>query len=152
MMPISYPHEPSTNIITFKIIIIIIINNIFFCKGVPVPEAEGDEPEFDKHTMQFYVNGSNVNKLESSVVCPAWLIPPTDLAAPILKVSFDDEHNLEYRGKTIKYYIPCLVMPQTTDDANNTPVLLKIINGEAYAHLMRSHLYWPHNACSGVVC
>ena len=89
--------------------------------------------------MNFYVNASNFNKLEAPVVCPAWLIPPTDLSAPILTVDLH-EQSREYKGKNIKYWIPYLRMPHTSEDVFATPVLVKIINGVAYAHLMRSHL------------
>ena len=86
-----------------------------------------------------FVHGANNSKIDSSVVCPGWMIPPTDLASPILKVH-EAKHTMQFKDGSIEYTVPYLAMPASDEDAITTPVLVKVVNGKAFAVLMRSHL------------
>ena len=89
--------------------------------------------------LPFYMSGSSVNKLDCAVVCPAWMVPPTDFRNPMLRVGASEE-TMDYKGQSISYWLPHLYMPQSPDEMECTPVLVKIIGGKAYALMMRAHL------------
>ena len=116
-------------------------------RGIPTgAEHDGEDEDADNEPtlwpLRFFVNGATVSKLDSQVVCPAWMIPPTDLASPILVVK-THVASMAFKGKNLVYDIKYLSMPHTEDEARSTPVLIKVINGRAYAMLMRRHLYLP---------
>ncbi|CAE7324697.1 unnamed protein product, partial [Symbiodinium pilosum] len=103
-----------------------------------------DEESTYEHELKFYVSGHNVNKVDGSLVCPAWMVPPTDLRYPILSVR-ESTHSFTFKGKMLQYDMTYLGMPlhdgdDDLDPARSTPVLVKVIKGSAFALLMRSHL------------
>lgn len=109
--------------------------------------ADGDGGRLQLHfgnsdvamDVDFFVHGTTNSKIDASVVCAGWMVPPTDIASPILTVH-EAKHNMSFRDGTIEYTVPYLAMPKSDDDASDTPVLVKVINGKAFAVLMRSHL------------
>lgn len=77
--------------------------------------------------------------MESDTPCAAWLIPPTDLVRPALIIE-ETEYTMGYKDRVLKYSAPILRFTPNRDDADLTPVLVKVIEGEAYMVLMRGHL------------
>lgn len=98
--------------------------------------------------MDFYINGSAFSSLESELVCPAWLVPPTDHERPLLVVS-SDQREMEFEGRKVKFSVKKL----TFNSAEDTPMIVKYLNNSWYAVLMREHLCLAYNSalniCSG---
>ena len=113
----------------------------------------GDQDSAYDHQFRFYVNGNCHNKLEGSVVCPAWMVPPTDLPFPILKVC-ETKSTMTFKGQELDYMMKYLGMPSNPDVAAATPILIRVLHGRAYAVLMRSHLLLPQTSslCGVCVC
>ena len=89
--------------------------------------------------VDFFVHGANNSKIDASVVCAGWMVPPTDIATPILTVH-EAKHTMAFKDGNVEYTVPYLAMPSSDADASSTPVLVKVVNGKAFAVLMRSHL------------
>ena len=108
-----------------------------------------DEESTYEYELKFYMSGRNVNKVDGSLVGPAWMVPPTDLRYPILSVR-ESTHSFPFKGKMLQYDMTYLGMPlhdgdDDLDPARSTPVLMKVIKGPTFALLMRSDLPTPKN-------
>ena len=93
----------------------------------------------DQCEPQFYLKGEAFSTMESDTPCAAWMVPPTDLPRPALIVE-EAEYTMGFKDRVLKYQAPVLRFPTSQDDADLTPVLVKVIEGEAYLVLMRGHL------------
>ena len=87
--------------------------------------------------LTFYLSGSGMDNLDAEAVCPAWMIPPTDLKRPTMVVR-EADHEMEYRGLKLRYKLHYLGLSE--DEADLTPVLVKVIDGHPYMVLTRGHL------------
>lgn len=93
-------------------------------------------------SISFWLSGQNLHSTEGEVVCPAWMIPPTEIELPTM-VFCSDEREEDYslfkldNGHTIRFAKSYLKFNQH----EQTPVVVKKIGDKIYAVLMREHLH-----------
>lgn len=92
--------------------------------------------------ISFWLSGLHCNSTDGEVVCPAWMVPPSEVAHPTLVLGQDDAVNMfkeiKFKGVPILYSTTFLKF----NDEEETPVVVKRIGDKIYAVLVREHL--PH--------
>ena len=107
-----------------------------FVIGVPlVLDADKDVPT----PISFWLSGAQYHLADGELVCPAWMIPPTDVAYPTLVLGHtkpDEASEFIFEGHRVWFAKHYLQFNQHED----TPVVVKKIDDRVYAVLVREHL------------
>ena len=110
------------------------MTNHVFPEGVPFQFQDDPKP------ISFWLAGEKYRNIEGELVCPAWMVPPTDIQLPTMVLGEDDEdkyETLSFAGFDVQYGKSFLMFNQNPD----TPVIIKKIRDKCYAMLVREHLY-----------
>ena len=109
------------------------MTNHVFPEGVPFRVQDEPKP------ISFWLSGEKFHNIEGELVCPAWMIPPTEIQIPTMVLGEDPEATYEtmsFRGFDVRYGKSFLMFNQNPD----TPVIIKKIRDKCYAMLVREHL------------
>lgn len=110
-----------------------------------------DEDDTKPSPISFWLSGIHCNAADGEVVCPAWMVPPTEIANPTMIFCQDEKENysrINFDGRTILYAKSFLKFNPEPD----TPVVLKRIGDKVYALLVREHLSLVFNHTNHCLC
>lgn len=97
--------------------------------------------------IAFWLSGQQYHSADGEIVCPAWMVPPTDVEQPTLIVGQDEPSKFtafEFGGYKMFYQKTFLKF----NDDPNTPVVVKKLANKLYAILVREHLLLESRAGS----
>ena len=94
-------------------------------------------PESTSLPMDFFFLGAGCTALEGEMVCPAWMVPPTEAEIPLLLLGSQDVE-MTFNAKKLTYSLKHLAFNQDP----KTPMIVKMIDDSFYMVLMREHLFF----------